>query len=424
MLIKNKIYFIISVLAFRLALDASYFYFVSPIYTKSFLSLSLNFETGNYVVSWFLTLIISLSLSSKLNKVSDYFSILFVLTIVCPILSIYGLNSDKSIKPVALTFLSYFVMLFVVKFKYVKSIKMPMFKNSRNLIVGFSVGAVTYLILWSIISGAAFNINFDPTKVYDFREENSSMLDKGFLAYINLWVYKFFNIFIIIYFLSKNKYFLAIVFFVFQVFFYAVTAHKMVLFLPILAAGVWFYFSRTRELLILPILYLFVVLISLALFFLTSSELVPSMLIRRAFYVPAGLTYEWISFFDANPKVYWTDSVFSFLGSYPYNSTIPKVVGEHLLGPELAANNGLVSSGYAHAGIFGVILYSLILGYFLKLLDSVSKDGVPLWMSVALTVGPLRTAIADSDLLTAIISHGLVVSLVILILYRSKSGNY
>lgn len=424
MLNPYKIYFVTFVLAFRLALDASYFYFVSPIYTKSFLSLSFNFEFGVYVVSWILTLITTLFLSSKMDKVSDYFFTLFVLTIICPILSIYGLNSDKSIKPVVLTLLSYFVMLFVVNLKYIKSINMPMFKNSRNFIVGLSVGAVIYLILWSVVSGAAFNINFDPTKVYDFREENSSMLDKGFLAYINLWVYKFFNIFIIVYFLSKKKYVLATAFFVCQIFFYAVTAHKMVLFLPVLAVGVWLYFSKTRNLLILPILYLFVVLISLTLFILTSSELIPSMLIRRAFYVPAGLTFEWISFFDANPKVYWTDSLFAFVGSYPYNSTIPKVVGEHLLGPELAANNGLVSAGYAHAGILGVILYSFVLGYLLKLLNSLGKSGVPLWMSVALTIGPLRTAIADSDLLTAIISHGLVVSMVILMLYRSRSGSY
>lgn len=409
------------VLAFRGALDASYVVFVSPIYTKSFLSLAYNFDSNRYLFSWLLAIFSLFFVSSRLRKVSDYFFVLFLLTIITPLLSIYGLNVNKEYDVVFLSFLSFFIMKLVVGSSYIKVIRFPLFKNSRNCIVYTSVFAVFYLVAWSVFSGAAFNLNFDPSRVYDFREQNSNMLDKGVLAYVNIWVYKFFNVFLVVYFASKRRYVLALIFFFVQIYFYAITAHKMVLFLPLLAAGVWYYFSKTRELLLLPFIYLIVVLFSMIFFILTSSELIPSMLIRRAFYVPAGLAFEWISFFELNPKVYWSDSILSFLNVYPYDTTIPKVVGNHLLGPELAANNGLVSAGYAHAGVWGVFIYSFVLGFILKMLDSVSKVGVPLWMSVALTVGPLRTAIADSDLLTALISHGLVIALMILILYRSKS---
>lgn len=418
--LKEILYFFLLFFFFRASLDVSYVEFIAPIYTKSFLSLAFNFDLWRYLSSWILYFIPLAFLNHRLKSVSDYFFVLYCLTILAPILSIYGLNYEKGVKPVLLSFLAYFFILIVVKSSYFKVPKLPLFKNSRMLIIWVATSSVLYLVLWSVASGAASNVNFDPTKVYDFREQNSKVLDSGFLAYLNLWVYKFFNIFLFVYFLSKKSYGKAFLIFLLQVYFYGITAHKMVFFLPILAAGVWYYFSKTKKLIVLPALYSVLVCLALLIYVLFDSELIPSMLIRRAFYVPAGLAFEWVEFFDSNPKVYWTDSLLAFTGLYPYSTTIPKTVGEFLLGPELAANNGLVSAGYAHAGIGGVVAYAVILGYVIKLLDNVTKVGVPVWLSIALTIGPLRTAITDSDLLTVLISHGLLIALFILILFRSR----
>lgn len=420
--IKEVLYFFLLFCFFRASLDVSYVKFVSPIYTKSFLSLAFNFDFWRYLFSWVLYFISLFFLKYRLKAVSDYFFTLYCLTILAPILSIYGLNYEKSIKPILLSYLAYLLMFIVVKSSFFKVPKLPLFKNSRGLVIWLAGGSVFYLILWSFVSGAASNINFDPTRVYDFREQNSQVLDTGLLAYLNLWVYKFFNIFLFIYFLSKKSYGKAFLMFSIQIYFYGITAHKMVFFLPILAAGVWYYFSRTGKLIVLPALYSVLVCIALLVYLIFDSELIPSMMIRRAFYVPAGLAFEWVEFFDSNPKVYWTDSLLAFTGLYPYGTTIPKTVGQYLLGPELAANNGLVSAGYAHAGVYGVIIYATILGYVIKLLDNITKVGVPIWLSIALTIGPLRTAITDSDLLTVLVSHGLLVALFILILFRSKTS--
>ncbi|MBU2061172.1 MAG: hypothetical protein KKH44_04895 [Bacteroidetes bacterium] len=344
--------------------------------------------------------------------------------IIAPLTSIWGLDTERSYEPVLMTVLSFFLIFFLIEFNLVKAIRFPYFKNSRGVINCLAWISVGYLIAWSIISGAVFNINFNPNLVYDFRDENSSMIDIGFLNYLNIWTYKFFTIFLFLIALSRRRYFLAGSILLIQVYFYGITAHKLVFFLPFFAFGVWYYFSRTKSLIVLPIAYNVIVLIAFFLYLVFQIDLIAAMMIRRVFYVPAALSFEWFSFFESNPKTYWSDSILSSFLEYPYSAKLPFVVGNHLLGPELGANNGYVSSGFAQAGYMGVVIYSALLALIVKQLDSISKDGVPMWLTVALTIGPLRTAISDSDLLTAILSHGIFVAFIILILYREKVPSF
>ena len=119
------------------------------------------------------------------------------------------------------------------------------------------------------------------------------------------------------------------------------------------------------------------------------------MFIRRAFFVPAGVTYEWFEFFSVNSHVYWSDRVLSSFIQYPYNQSIPKTVGEYMYSPDLAANSGFIGSGFAHGGLIGVAIYALLLDFIIRIFNQLSRDGVPIWFSLAITAGPIRTSLLD-----------------------------
>jgi fructose-specific phosphotransferase system IIC component len=96
------------------------------------------------------------------------------------------------------------------------------------------------------------------------------------------------------------------------------------------------------------------------------------------------------------------------------------MIGRFIGREGMGANNGYVSHGFAHAGYFGVIIYSIILGLLLKLIDDMTYNKLPLWFSISLSIAPLRTVLINSDLFTTMLTHGLFISLIIIFLSRSN----
>ena len=87
----------------------------------------------------------------------------------------------------------------------------------------------------------------------------------------------------------------------------------------------------------------------------------------------------------------------------------------------MAANNGYISSGYAHAGFIGVLIYSLILGVYLKWLNVFSKNVPHIWLTIALMVTPFRSLILSSDLPTTFLTHGLIIATIMITLLRKQA---
>ena len=73
-----------------------------------------------------------------------------------------------------------------------------------------------------------------------------------------------------------------------------------------------------------------------------------------------------------------------------------------------------------HAGIPGVIFFSLIFVIILKIIDSLNYNSKYIWISVAIIIVPIRAAIISTDLSTAILTHGILISIILLTLDRYK----
>lgn len=418
---------IFNVVSFRAILDYLYVNFIIPLYGSNYMGFNYEMVPNRYLLSWCFLLFLIPTISHKLNKFSDFVFMMFFLSVMIPLSSLWGLDPELPFLPILYMTLGYYISYYIVSSKRILPIAFPYFKNSESITVGFALIMVAYLLILYSVTGAIFNMNFNMGRVYEFRQENSSLTNVGFLSYLNVWTYKVFNIFAMAYFLLKGRYFVFVILFFIQMIFFGVSSHKAVFFFPFLVLFCYFYFRKKTSLLFIPMSFFLVSLFAFLITLILDNNLITSIMVRRLFYVPASTTFTYFEFADTFGHIYWTNSILSFLGGYDYNKAITLVIGDYILGDSasekyLGANNGFLSSGYLHAGLLGVVLYSIIFGYLLKIFDSLAKAGVPLWLSISLTVIPFRDLIISSDLFTSLLTHGLLVSMVILILFRKRIG--
>jgi hypothetical protein len=112
-----------------------------------------------------------------------------------------------------------------------------------------------------------------------------------------------------------------------------------------------------------------------------------------------------------------SNSIFSKFIEYPFQLPVPNLIGEYLLGNEKShANTGMVASGYAHFGFLGVTIYSILLGFILKIINYFSRKNIPFWLIFSMSIIPLRTLIVSSDLLVVLFTHGLILTILVLYL--------
>jgi hypothetical protein len=411
--------FFVTMLIFRVALDYSYVVFVSVSY--DIVLRPVNFQYSRFLVSLALYTLNLMTLRPYQHGVGNIFQLMATLFVVAPLTSEFGLDADKPIEPVLATIAAFFVARLVSELHLFSSSKRPGMSQGRYLATVTAIGGIIYLAVWSVVSGAIANFNLQPELVYEYRDKSSSLLDVGVLAYLNLWVFNTFTIYLVCVSLEKKRYYLLVPLLALQTYFGGVTNHKSVVFMPLLAIAFWYFLARTKKLYPLPLALAALILVAIGVFYIWDYGLVAGIVVRRTFYVPSGLTFIWFDFFDHQPFVFWSDSVLARFVDTKYSggAKIPFVVGDYIFpNNELAANNGMVSTGYSHAGYAGILLYSVILGIILNGINHMAKTGVPLWMATVMTIVPLRGAISDTDLPTAILSHGIMISMIFLWLYR------
>lgn len=407
--------FYIFLIFFRLTLDFSYTLFIYPVF--SYEGYSLNFNGFNYALSWFFYLASFFLVKDRIRVPSDYFFISAILAVFSPLTSYFGLN-EFSYYPVLYTLISFFIIWVLLRTSLVKPIKFQIYSSGNKLAFNISVISVFILIFWYILSGAVNYFNLDFSKVYEYRSLSSELASVGPMAYFNGWVYNVFIVYAMAYTLLHKKYYLTILFVVIQIFFYGVSAHKTVFFTPFLVLSIWWYFRKFQSVMFMVISFSFLVLFSVFLYFYNNNIMFGSMFARRVFFVPAKLTFDYFHFFQNNPVVLWSNSVLSWIFDYPYPDRVTKMIG-YENDSEASANNGYISSGFSHAGVLGILIYSYIIAFLLKNIDYFSKFGIPLWFILCMIVTPMRSFLISSDLLTGLLTHGFLIAFVLLLISRT-----
>lgn len=421
-LLVSKLVLIISIMCYKLSLDIVYVNFICEFFLYEGYNLNLNLL--NYSISSLMILLFGLLVPSFLNKISDWFLLTFYILVLVPILTMYGLDQNLSIFPVIMHLLTYLIIYFILRIRNIKVLKVNNISNGKNLFIFINFFMILYLLMWYIYTGAIKNINFDLAKVYDFRELNSGLTNIGFASYLNNWVYKLSSLVLMGYGFLRKNIFIIIFSIITQLIFFSVSTHKSVLFSGFMIFGIYMYLKKTKKMIYIPA---FLGSIIIIIFILSTYQeeyiLYSSIFIRRFLFVPAKLAYDYYEFFQDNTFSWWSTSIFSTFIDTPYVLGIDRAIGAYLGTPDAYMNNGFVSSGYAQAGILGVLIYAITIGWILKFINHLTVNTVyPLWFSLIIVSNPLINLILSSDLFAVLLTHGLILSILFLVLLNNRRG--
>ena len=290
---KPSILFVLLVFVFRVLLEISYINVINPVFSYS--GFHINFSYINYLTSWIIFLSGFLSSAGRIFRVSDYFFIVIFLVVITPMCILFGYDAERSFFPLGVSVFSVWLIYFVVNTKTISFRTLPVFKGGLNLVVLVSSLFVVFLILWYALSGVSFNLNL--MEVYDFRSKNQDLAGGGILNYTNGWTYNIFNMTLFAIALLARRYMLAVFIFVIQVYFFAASAHKSVLFIPFIILSLFFYFRKTNSAAFIPALFSSSVALTLSSYYFLGDTLTSSILVRRIFFIPSSLTFTYFEFF-------------------------------------------------------------------------------------------------------------------------------
>lgn len=352
-----------------------------------------------------------------------FFLNIIVTAYLLPSLIIYGF-SDRPTSSAVLIWLALAIVYGVSGFR------IPRLKiltvNPRE-IVWFLLALSAVLVVMFYALGGFNYFNLDFSKVYEFRSVAADSLP-GIFGYLSLLFTTAIIPFGIAISLCYKKYVNVVIFTAISIVLFGLTSHKAMVIMPFLSIGVFVLLSRRPSFVtIISAFCVILFVVSLAVIF--DSNISPAsiwggietMFVRRALFVPAMIDYDYIEFFSGETKYYWSTSKLSLgLLDIPYNGVPPPLlVGMAYFGPGNSANTGFIGSGFAQAGVSGILIYAVGVGLIIGFFQTCSRHlGVPLVITA--TIGLFSSMIQSTDFVTLFLTHGLLPALLVFASLRDQ----
>jgi hypothetical protein len=297
------------------------------------------------------------------------------------------------------------------------------FNLSRKqvFIILFAMLASTIGLL--VMYGGMENFNLNLLEVYKYRRESSASMPAVF-GYFFSGVSKIvapLMLALAIYFRSMS---LALVSVVMTVLMFGMTHHKSILLLPLIVGGIYYVLQFRKSVIFMSLGFVAISIISafeVFVNYLSGSQapaLFTSIIVRRVLFVPSLLDSIYVEYFLGSPKILWATSKFSLgMVQSPYDVTAPFLIGRDIfLSDSMSANAGIIGSGFSHAGVVGVAIYSIIFGLMISLFHAFGKV-IGHELVFAASVSVMMSIVTSTDLTTAILTHGLLLLLFILFIF-------
>lgn len=413
---RSRITFILSILILHICLDLSYYFVIAPNF--SYAGFNLNPDLLKFIESVFLTVLIAAILPWRIKKPSDFLINLLFMFPVLPTLSFYWLGSAERVYTYMLV-VSFIIISIIIRI--VPIVKLSRLKGGKRIGLAVSFIGVVVVLVFLLYRGGLRFFNLSILNVYSFRREVGAVINVGLFSYINTWAFKVLNPALISWSLYQRRYGLFVLFTGLQVIFFGISSHKSVLFYPLVIIAVFILMRRFEKVHIFPLALSGAIAVTALIALIFKQMLPASLLIRRVLFVPAQLNYAYYDFFSSKGFVYMSNSILSSFIDYPFAYPPPQMISLHLQGHiNTWMNNGFLATSYMHFGFWGMIIFSFIVGFLLAIVDSLSKDRLPLWFSISLVVVPFFSLFTSADLTTALLTHGLGLSLLILWLFSAR----
>lgn len=244
------------------------------------------------------------------------------------------------------------------------SINLPLDKIIIMLLV-LLCAYVIYLIRFN------FNLDFENIYVRRLAVQESSTILSGYILAFGRSVIMIFSVYMA--FVKKSKIaFLALIILSVGIFSYDGT--KASLIVPMFLVLIYFLTIYKKSNVMLNIILLSLILLSIIEFVRLDSNIISSFFTRRIFAVPGFLNTAFWEYYSAHDKVMMADSIGRFFVDSSNVMASTFVIGyEYLNNSETNANTGTWMGGYAHFGLIGVILMSMLAGFIIGLVDNLTK---------------------------------------------------
>lgn len=371
------------------------------------------------VISYAYVFLLSISVPVKIKTPSDFFLHILALCPLMPMLTIYAF-SFATHGYMAICICSFFIIWACTKIPF-QSIRSKSLYKGYKIALCISILFIALVTMHIIAKGGLRFFNLKLSKVYEFRRASAQVIAQGLFAYLNNWVFKVFNMFLLTWGLYKNKKILVALSLLLQIFFFAISAHKSVLFFPIIILLIKYIGSPPKSPLFLSTIYLAGIWFSLAIYSLFNNIWPLSLIVRRLLFVPAFLNFKYYLFFQNNPLICFSNSIFikRFI-RYPYDLPVPLLISEFIgHNPESWANTGFLGAGYAQLGCLGIIIYSILIGFILRIVNNSTKT-YPFWVGSSLIAIPIFLVFTSSDLTTGLLTHSLALGIFLLWLTKAN----
>ena len=294
---------------------------------------------------------------------------------------------------------------------------------SQNTLMNLLLSLMIFAIGLQASFGNVANFNLNLERVYDFRRNSAAELPWIFgYIYSNISVAVIPVALSVAVLLRKNM--LVMFTILSSIILFGFTHHKSVFFTPLIVLVFCTLFSKMKSsvnigwiFILIPIISLLEIYILKFLFVIETPGLFTSYTVRRSLLVPPLIDSIYVDFFVNNAKYYWSTSKFSLgLIDSPSQLSAPFLIGSTVFGDQdMSANAGYLGSGFANAGVFGSASYAVFLGLLISALNSYGRlVGHVLVTSVSIIL--IVTVVTSTDPTTAILSHGLLALLLILII--------
>ena len=350
--------------------------------------------------------------------------IAFTLT---PSLVIFS-GSDLSFSFLAVTWIAFAILAMVARFFRLCRIRAP--QINATILLRWLAGLSLLLIASIFAYGGGRFINFDLSRVGEFRYDAGGNLPRIFGYLIPSFAYAIYPLGIGLSFVCRQK-LLIIVFIFCAVMGSALSSDRGTLFAPVAVIFIYWFSQHPKPSNLTLLALITVVVIGGLAFYLSQSGVggiigwFGSLAIYRSLFGPSLLNSTYYDFFSLNPYNYWAGHKFTldlFVG--PYDLRIPNLIGLEVWGnAEMCANTGWIGSGMGQAGYFGVALYSVLIGLLLSLFDAYAKK---LGYSIVAAAFLIHVLVITTsiDFTVVFLNHGLLMLLLIVILLKPNLKHY
>jgi hypothetical protein len=293
------------------------------------------------------------------------------------------------------------------------TLSIRIYKHQKEIFL-ILIGLTLYL-MYKINPG---NFTLSMESEYLNREIAAEEIGKGSINYIIGWLPTIIGPVALILSLITKKYKLTVSIILLHIIWAGIISHKTPAFVPFIILFIWYFQKYLEKTQLLPICLSSLLAVSISLYWIFDYLWMIAVIIRRVLFVPIQLMFSYFDYFESRDAVLWKNIYANqkFL-SGEYDEGYQQAIGA-FIGIGGHANAGFYATGYMHAKIIGLIAYGIFFLVILYFLDSLTRNQKKLLFPVAVTIIPMMILINSSDMTTAFLSHGLLLSF--LILYSTK----